>query len=110
VKQNQENIGVLGIVIILLTVATAAIHISLLFPDVVFILNGLGYLSLAGAYFLPFQFFRQRRRLIGWAYMGFTLITILLWVFMGERSTLGYATKAIEVALLLSLWFYQRRR
>ena len=37
---TRSKIGVLEGLIILLTLATAAIHISLLFPDVVFILNG----------------------------------------------------------------------
>ena len=35
------------------TLATALIHISLLFPDPVFIMNGLGYLGLLGGLYLP---------------------------------------------------------
>jgi hypothetical protein len=106
---TRSKIGVLGGLIILLTLVTAAIHISLLFPDVVFILNGLGFLSLAAAYFLPIPLFAQRRKWIAWAYMGYTLVTILLWVAIGERSTLGFATKIIEIALLISLWMDYRR-
>lgn len=40
------------LVIVLMTLATAFIHISLLFPDPVFILNGLGYLAFLGAIYL----------------------------------------------------------
>ncbi len=108
--KNRAGIDWLGGFIILLTAATAGIHISLLFPDVVFILNGLGFLSLAAAYFLPIPLFVQRRKWVAWAYVGYTLVTILLWVAIGERSTLGYLTKAIEIALLISVWLDYRRR
>ena len=35
--------------VVLLTLTTAAVHLSLLFPDPAFILNGLGYLALLAA-------------------------------------------------------------
>lgn len=108
--KKRTGIDWLEGLIILLTGATAVIHISLLFPDVVFILNGLGFLSLAAAYFLPIPLFVQRRKWISWAYMGYTLVTILLWVAIGERSALGLITKAIELALLISLWLNYRRK
>ena len=108
--KKRAGIDWLGVLIILLTVTTAGIHISLLFPDVVFILNGLGFLSLAAAYFLPIPFFEQRRRWVAWVYMGYTLVTILLWVAFGERSVLGYITKAVEIALLISMWLDNRRK
>ncbi len=106
----RSKMDMVGGLIILLTLATAAIHISLLFPDVMFILNGLGFLSLAAAYFLPIPMFVQRRKWVAWAYMGYTLLTILLWVAIGERSTLGIVTKLIEICLLVSLFIDYRRR
>ncbi|MCX7975478.1 MAG: hypothetical protein N2646_00240 [Bellilinea sp.] len=109
-NQKRGGFDWLAALIILLTMATAGIHFSLLFPDVVFILNGLGFLSFAAAYFLPISIFIQKRKWIAWAYMGYTLLTILLWVVIGERSTLGFATKAIEVALLISVWIDYRRK
>jgi hypothetical protein len=39
--------------IVLLTLGTALIHLQLDFPDPVFILNGLGYLTLLAALYLP---------------------------------------------------------
>lgn len=45
--------GTLRIGIIVLTAATALIHLQLNFPDPVFILNGLGYLTLLAALYLP---------------------------------------------------------
>ena len=51
--------------IVLLVVITAILHLAAAFdkvlfpesPDPLFILNGLGYFGLLGAYFLPIQFF-----------------------------------------------------
>ena len=39
--------------VVLLTLTTATVHLSLLFPDPAFILNGLGYLALLAALYLP---------------------------------------------------------
>ena len=96
--------------IILAALATAILHITL-FPDIVFTLNGLGYLGLLGAYFLPIAFFQERHRLAWWALAGYTLLTIILWVIMGDKnfvagtsSATGYYAKAAEVILLVLLW------
>jgi hypothetical protein len=94
--------------IILLTLATAGIHFSLLFPDFLFILNGLGFLTLLGAYFLPFDLFQRKHALIRNVFIAFTAITILAWVAIGDKSwpagMLGYITKVIELALIALLW------
>ncbi len=99
-------------VIILLTMATAGIHISLLFPDLLFILNGVGFLVLLAAYILPINYFRQKRTLIRIVFMAFTAVTILAWVAIGDKSwpagMLGYISKAIELALLGLLWSDRR--
>jgi hypothetical protein len=96
--------------IILAAVATAILHISL-YPDIMFTLNGLGYLGLLGAYLLPIAFFQQRRNLVWWALVGYTALTIILWVIMGDKSFVagtdsatGYYAKAAEVLLLIFLW------
>jgi hypothetical protein len=92
--------------IILFTIATAILHITL-FPDIMFTLNGLGYLGLLAAYLLPISFFQQRRNLVWWAFVGYTVLTIVLWVIMGEKdfsastsSMIGYYAKAAELFLL----------
>jgi hypothetical protein len=94
--------------IILLTLATAGIHVSLLFPDLLFILNGAGFLVLLAAYILPINYFRQKHALVRIVFMAFTAVTILAWVAIGDKSwpagMLGYITKAIELALLGFLW------
>lgn len=96
--------------IILAALATAILHITL-FPDIVFTLNGLGYLGLLGAYFLPIAFFQQRHNLVWWALVGYAALTIVLWVIMGDKtfvagtsSATGYYAKAAEVLLLIFLW------
>ena len=96
--------------IILATLATALLHLSL-FPDIGFTLNGLGYVGLLGAYFLPIPFFQQRHKLVWWALIGYTVLTIVLWIILGNKefvtgtsSATGYYAKAVEVILLAFLW------
>ena len=99
--------------IILSTLATAFLHLSL-YPilglDPIF-LNGFGYLALLGAYFLPIPFLQQQHRLVWWALFGYTVLTIMLWVVLGDKqfvagtsSAIGYYAKAAEVILLAFLW------
>ncbi|MCI0550293.1 MAG: hypothetical protein L0287_05020 [Anaerolineae bacterium] len=99
--------------IILSGLATAFLHLSL-YPvlgfDPIF-LNGFGYLALLAAYFLPIPFFQERRRLVWWALVGYTALTIVLWVLLGDKnfvagtsSAIGYYAKAAEVILLAFLW------
>ncbi|HNN13653.1 MAG TPA: hypothetical protein PKL78_08855 [Anaerolineales bacterium] len=97
--------------IILGALLAAYFHV-ILFPDIAFTLNGLGYLGLLGAYFLPIPFFQQRHKLVWWGMVGYTLLTIVLWFIMGNKtfvagtnSAIGYYAKASEIILLLGLWF-----
>lgn len=93
--------------IVLLTLATAMIHLQLNFPDPVFILNGFGYLVLLAALYLP-QVERYRNA-VRWVLIGYTALTILLWVLFGARIPIGYTDKAIEVALVALLLLDARR-
>lgn len=95
--------------VILLTLFAAAVHLSLLFPDPAFILNGLGYLTLLAALYLPFPQLVPYQRVVRWALIGYATLTILLWVAIGERSLLGYFTTADEVALVILLLLEGRR-
>ncbi len=113
--------------IIILTLITASMHFAAaldkqLFPegpDPLFILNGLGYLGLLGAYFLPIAFFQQRHELVRRGYMLFAIITIAAWIFIwviqyviiqgtpffSHDSLYGVPSKISEVLLL---WFLSR--
>lgn len=97
-------------VMILAALVTAAMHLKF-FPDIMFTLNGLGYLGLIGAYFLPIAFFQQNHKMVWWALFGYTALTIILWVVMGDKtfvagtdSAIGYYAKAAEVVLMISMW------
>jgi hypothetical protein len=96
--------------IIGLTVATAIIHLALgLFSDplnILFVLNGVGYLALlAGFYFLP-QLTSQRS-LIRWVLIGYTAVTVVLYFVFNWPDVwgpMGIITKVIELALIAMLW------
>ena len=103
-KTNSPQLGFIQIGIVLLAAATAVVHLTLAFPDGMFILNGLGYLGLTAALFLPLQFFKDHRSLVRYTLMGFTLLTIVLWAVMGMRNLIGFSDKVIEIALIALLW------
>ncbi len=106
-ETTRIRIGVMQAVIILLALIAAGIHLSLLFPDVIFILNGLGYLGLTAAYFLqlPVPFLQDRKRLVRFALIGYTALTLILWLAIGEQTPLGIFTAAVEVLLIVLLLF-----
>ncbi len=107
-KLSGKQIG-----IVIAALATALLHLSLfskMGADPI-VLNGLGYLGLLGAYFLPIPFFQQKHKLAWWGLLGYTALTIVLWVIMGEKkfvfgtsSAIGYYAKTAEVFLLGFLW------
>lgn len=112
IQADQSRFGLLQWSILLLGLATAAIHGILLNVmmgglDVLFTLNAIGYLVLIAAYFLP-QLSRYRN-LVRWALIAFTAATIIAWIFMGERNVLGYTTKLIEVGLIVTLLLDSRQ-
>jgi hypothetical protein len=95
--------------IVLLTVATALIHLQLAFPDPVFILNGLGYLALLAALYLPIPQVARYRHAARWVLVGYTTLTLFLWILIGARTPIGYTTAVIEVALIALLLLEARR-
>lgn len=114
---NNNKFGALQISIILLTAATAIIHLFLaygiyvelgLINSLQFIANGLGYLALVTALYLPQ--FKNRQNLIRWILIAYTLVTILAWVVIGDKGPLGYIDKLIEVALVILLFIEGRQK
>lgn len=104
--------------IILITgVITGFIHLVLLniltmrftgSIDFLFTLNGLGFLALTAAVYLDVPFLRDYKTWVLYAFMAFTLVTIIAWIAIGARSPLGYLTKLDELILLASLGLYLR--
>lgn len=107
--QPTRSFGPLQLGIVLLTLATATMHFVLIFPDVLFILNALGYVTLLAALYLPLAALTPHRWLVRWLLMGYTALTIGLWLAIGQRDAYAYVNKLIEVALLGLLWVEQRR-
>lgn len=95
----------LRVVVVSLTLATAAIHASL--GGMLFLANAIGYAVLAMAMVLPGPVGRVRW-LVRLALLGFTAATIAGWLLFGPRFGLAYLDKAIEVALIgvlgVELW------
>jgi hypothetical protein len=101
-------------IIILLTLVTAAVHGIVLNMqmgtiDPLFTLNALGYLALLGA--LLYNFPAGRQKLVHYAFMAFTAVTIVAWlVINGDFSDpVGVSTKAAEVLLIVFLWLHLKR-
>jgi hypothetical protein len=121
-KLTSLRIGIILTVLITAVLHLAAAFDTVLFknavPDPLFLLNGLGYIGLLGAYFLPIPFFRNRHKLVRWALIGFAIITILAWVyiwvfqyvilqgvpFFSRDSWYGVPAKIAELILLALLW------
>lgn len=120
-KLNGKQYG-----IVLLAVFTAILHLAAAFdkalfpesPDPLFILNGLGFLGLLGAYFLPIKFFQERHKWVWRALFGYVILTIVAWFviwvgfsvirdgmpFFSYDSVYGIPAKIAEVILLGLLW------
>ena len=120
-KLTGKQIGIIIAVLI-----TSALHFASAFdkvlfpdgPDPLFILNGLGYLGLLGAYFLPIPFFQQKHNLVRWALIAFAIVTIIAWLviwvgfyvirdgvpFFSHDSIYGVPAKIDELILLALLW------
>jgi hypothetical protein len=95
--------------VVVLTLMAAIVHLSRLFPDPVFILNAIGYLTLLAALYLPVPRLVPHRRVVRWVLIGYATLTILAWLAIGERTPLGYSTTAGEVALIVLLVLEGRR-
>jgi hypothetical protein len=88
---------VLRTIVVLLTLATAAIHASL--GGMMFMANAVGYSVLALAMVVPGPLARYRW-LVRLALIGFAAVTIAGWLAFGARFDLAYLDKGIEGALI----------
>jgi hypothetical protein len=109
----------LRVAIIVLTLITAAIHLYLNFNkgffelQIPFVLNALGYLALMVLFFkwVDVTFLKGREKLVWYAYMGFTALTIVAYFAVNQGASfsnyLGLFDKAAEVILLIALWLHK---
>ena len=84
--------------------------------DLLFSLNGLGYLTLLGMFFFAPQFVEEQWDFFHFVFIGFAAVTIIAFFILGgtgfggtEVDPLGYATKIDEVILIASLWMHRRQ-
>lgn len=109
IVRSPAGVGI-QIGIIILTLATAYVHLRLALPTpfivpllTAFLLNGIGYLVLLGALYLPISQLGGYRNTIRILFIAYTALTVVLWIFLGARTTEGYIDKAIEVILIILL-------
>ena len=109
------NRSSLRLLMIILTVITAAIHLFLGvrfigdgFFGVLFILNGIGFLVTLFLVLRPLSFLVGREALLHYELMGFAGVTILAWlVINGDFSDLiGVLTKIVELLLIVVTWLH----
>lgn len=97
------------IVILITALVTAVVHLSLVFITpgflgVMFLLNCLGYLGLAGLFLLPLDFVRPYHEIVRWVLVGYAALTIILWVVInGHPDVGGVIAKLDEVLLIVAL-------
>jgi hypothetical protein len=120
-KLTGKQIGILVLGLITAFAHLAAAFDKQLFPegpDPLFTLNGLGYLGLLGAYFLPISFFQQRHELVRRGFILFAFITIVAWLviwvgfsvirdgipFFSRDSIYGVPAKISELLLIWLLY------
>ncbi|PWH16966.1 MAG: hypothetical protein DDG58_08540 [Ardenticatenia bacterium] len=106
-SSDNKGFGVVSVLIVLFTLFTAAVHLymGIIYYDTLFVLNGLGYLGLLGALFLPIPLIRDLRMVWRWLLVGYAALTIILYFVINQLGvdTLGLVTKAAEVLLIVSL-------
>ena len=105
--------------IVVLTLATAAIHLYLNFntgafvPQPAFIANAIGYVALLAVFFkwVNLPFLNGREKPLWYVYLGYTALTIVAYFAVnGAKSfsnPVGLADKAIEVLLIAALWLHK---
>ena len=94
--------SVLRMLLVALTLATAAIHASM--GGLLFLANAVVYVTLAVAMIVPGPI-GQVRWLVRIALIGFAAATIGGWLLLGARFPLAYLDKGIEVSLITVVAF-----
>jgi hypothetical protein len=115
--QQRARITTVQIGIVVMTLLTAVAHLYLgTHPDESlrfwFTMNGLGYLALLAAFL--FTLAAPIHKIVLWVLLGYAVLTIILWFFLGGISQgqidpFDVTVKAIEVILVVLLLLDWRR-
>jgi hypothetical protein len=102
-RTQRARAAALTTSIVALTLVTGAIHLSL--GRLLFTLNALGYFALAAAFVVGAAISRPLIVRFSWlprvALIGYAAASIVAWLVLGGFYTLGYITKAVELALIV---------
>ena len=110
VRAQANSLGILSFLVVTLGLATAVIHLSLISAEykkgatgygTLFILTAVGYLLALAVMYIPvpaFEPFRVPARLL---LIGIAVAAIIAYLVLGFFDSLGWVTKAIEVALVV---------
>jgi hypothetical protein len=99
--------------IIILTLITTVIHFYFFSTDpkggllfTMFLLNGLGYLGLLGLLYLPLGLPTSLHRLVRPVFIGYTVLTILLYIIISAQSGIWSVPWApvAKVAEVILVW------
>lgn len=111
-NSNRTALGAASALVIALALVAAAIHFYLV-PDefdkgatgyaTLFILTGVGYLVALVLMYVPIPAFAPFHSLGRILMVGIAVAAIIAYVSLGYFDTLGWVTKAIEVALVLAV-------
>lgn len=72
--------------------------------DIMFLLNGIGFIGLTALYLLPIAIVRPYHETVRWVLLGYSLLTIVLWVVMnGKLEAGGIAAKLAELLIIAVL-------
>lgn len=69
----------------------------------IFVLNFAGYVTLTALLYLPVRALEPYRSAIRTAFIAYTALTIVLWIFFGTKDMVGYLNKLNEIALIALL-------
>jgi hypothetical protein len=122
-NQARTQSGFLSVGTVLLILFTAGCHLYLglnglrrplnIFT-VLFLLNGLGYLTLLAALTFPIPQLSSYRHLVRRVLMGYAALTVVTWVALVATIHFGaiplaYVAKVDELALIAMLWLAGRQ-
>jgi hypothetical protein len=109
-QASSRKISGLYILLMIAVVITAIVHLSLGSDfltnpgDIMFLLNGIGYIVLTVLFIFPIAWTQPYHEIIRWVLVGYTVLTIILWVVMnGKIEPVGIITKLSELAIIVIL-------
>jgi hypothetical protein len=102
---SGQRFGFLKLCILAFSLAAAAIHFSLMLPriDPLFTVNAFGFAGLGVASVVALPYLKKYPAQVRLFFIGYTVLTIILWGLIGQRDLLAYFTVGIEMLLIICL-------